>query len=96
MADIPKTMRSLVAPKPCKPDEYEVRNLPVPTISDPDEVLLRVHAAGINTGDPQVASGQLSIFHKPEYVFIPTPQRPPRSTSELTNVSYQISLANRR
>lgn len=68
-------MRSLVAPKPCKPSEYEVQNVPVPTISDPEEVLLRIHAAGMNTGDVQIVSGQLQVFLKPTYASLrPDPQ----------------------
>ncbi|KAK3684063.1 chaperonin 10-like protein [Podospora appendiculata] len=55
--NIPLTMRSLVARKYCKPAEYEVVDVPVPTIKRADEVLIRVHAAGISTGDTQFAAG---------------------------------------
>ena len=67
MADLPQTMRSLVAPKACKPEAYELRQMPVPTITRPDHVLLRIHAVGMNTFDPQLMSGELAMFHKLEY-----------------------------
>lgn len=78
MEEIPKTMRSLVAPRACKPDEYEIRRVPVPTISHPDEVLLRIHAAGMNTFDPLIASGRLSMLLKSSYGF--QPSSPPLSS----------------
>ncbi|KUI55836.1 hypothetical protein VP1G_03171 [Cytospora mali] len=55
-------MRALVAPKYCKPEEYEVIELPVPEINAPDEVLIRMHAASIQTGDCTFASGTAKMF----------------------------------
>ncbi|KAK3321357.1 chaperonin 10-like protein [Cercophora scortea] len=55
--NIPLTMRSLVARTYCNPAQYEIIDMPVPTIKRPDEVLIRVHAAGISTGDTQFAAG---------------------------------------
>lgn len=67
MATIPQTMRSLVAPKACKPAGYEIRQVPVPTLTRPGDVLLRIHAVGMNTFDPQIMSGQMSLVFKPQY-----------------------------
>ncbi|KAI1131841.1 alcohol dehydrogenase [Nemania abortiva] len=62
MSDLPSTMRALVAPKFCTPSDYEVIDMPLPTIKKPDDVLIRVHAAGINTGDTQRAKGATRIL----------------------------------
>ncbi|KAI8623749.1 alcohol dehydrogenase [Xylariaceae sp. FL1651] len=59
---IPSTMRSLVAPKYCTPSEYEVIDMPVPTIKNPDEVLIRLYAGGLQTGDTQRARGLTRIL----------------------------------
>jgi NADPH:quinone reductase-like Zn-dependent oxidoreductase len=66
MEELPTTMRALVAPKRCKPAEYEVMNWPVPTIQNPDEMLIKVHAAGFKTGDTLLAAGNLNILAKLE------------------------------
>lgn len=55
-------MRALVAPKYCKPEGYEVTELPVPQIKAPNEVLIRIHAASMQTGDCSVASGSAKLF----------------------------------
>ncbi|KAH6681026.1 alcohol dehydrogenase [Plectosphaerella plurivora] len=57
MADLPSTMRVLVAPKHCGPAGYEVADLPVPTISKPNQMLIRIHAGAVTTGDCQRARG---------------------------------------
>ena len=65
-------MRSLVAPEYCEPAGYEIREMPTPTIEDPDHILVRVHAAKIITGDTQVASGKLKMLAgKTRYAFSP-------------------------
>ncbi|KAL6876519.1 GroES-like protein [Trichoderma novae-zelandiae] len=65
--DIPTTMRSLVATRKGGPEVYEVRELPVPSITRPTHVLLRIHAAGVNTGELQAVKGKLGLFYKPTY-----------------------------
>ncbi|RYP65448.1 hypothetical protein DL771_008320 [Monosporascus sp. 5C6A] len=55
-------MRSLVAPKYCLPAEYEVRDVPTPAIKGPKDILVKVHAAAIITGDTQLASGMLRVL----------------------------------
>ncbi|XXH03019.1 hypothetical protein Hte_009409 [Hypoxylon texense] len=57
MAKLPTTMRALVAQKYCDPAEYEVADVPVPTIKGPKDVLIKMHAVGITTGDTQLAKG---------------------------------------
>jgi NADPH:quinone reductase-like Zn-dependent oxidoreductase len=59
---LPATMRSLVAPRYTDPSGYKVIDVPLPTLTGPDDVLVRVHAAAIQTGDTQLAAGQARIF----------------------------------
>ena len=54
-------MCALAFNKYCKPDEYELLQLPVPEIKSPDEILIKVHAAAINLVDLKVASGAAKI-----------------------------------
>ncbi|KAJ3579733.1 hypothetical protein NPX13_g835 [Xylaria arbuscula] len=62
MTELPATMRSLVAPKFCTPSEYEVIDMPLPTIKKSHDVLIRVHAGAIQTGDTQRANGMTRIL----------------------------------
>lgn len=50
-------MRSLAISSYTTPDHYDVIDLPTPSISSPDEVLVKVHAASINPVDVKLASG---------------------------------------
>lgn len=59
-------MRSLVAPRRCSPSGYEIIEKPTPKITKPEQVLLRMRAAAINTGDTQLAAGMLRIVHSIE------------------------------
>lgn len=63
---LPSRMRSLVAPKKCQPSELEVHDVPIPELTSPTHVLIKMYAAVIITGDMQVAAGQLGIVHKAE------------------------------
>ncbi|KAF5002871.1 hypothetical protein FGRMN_32 [Fusarium graminum] len=69
MSKLPSTTRTLTAPKKCLPAEYEIRDFPMPSITKPYEVLLRMKTFTINTGDTQSASGMLAILHSVEYPF---------------------------
>lgn len=62
MEQVPRTMRALVAPKHCRPDGYEVMQLPLPELTEPNQVLIRIHAAAMQTGDCQLASGSGRMF----------------------------------
>lgn len=64
MDPIPETMRALAARKYTKPDGYELIRVPVPDIKAPDEVLIRMHASGLFTGDAQTAAGSFRIITK--------------------------------
>ncbi|KAI0178533.1 GroES-like protein [Hypoxylon sp. FL1284] len=57
MDKLPSTMRALVAPKYCWPAEYEVADVPVPALRGPKDVVIKMHAAGVTTGDTQLARG---------------------------------------
>ncbi|KAF6827910.1 putative alcohol dehydrogenase [Colletotrichum plurivorum] len=59
MDTLPKTMRSLVAPKHCTPAGYTIIDLPLPEITDPADVVIRVHAGAIMFGDCQRAAGSV-------------------------------------
>ncbi|KAK1636288.1 alcohol dehydrogenase [Colletotrichum phormii] len=50
-------MRSLVAPKHCSPAGWEVAEVPVPTNTDPTDIIIRVKAGAVMTGDCQRAKG---------------------------------------
>lgn len=54
---LPSTMKALAIEKYCKPDEYQILDLPVPKVTGPDDVLIKVHASSINPVDVKVASG---------------------------------------
>jgi NADPH:quinone reductase-like Zn-dependent oxidoreductase len=58
---IPATMRALALSHHCNPSEYNVATLPVPQITQPDELLIRVHAASVNPIDVKLASGFVPI-----------------------------------
>ncbi|POS79318.1 alcohol dehydrogenase [Diaporthe helianthi] len=56
---LPTTMKSLAAPTYGPPDVWEVIEVPVPELKNPDELLLRMHAAAIGPGDCGLVSGRL-------------------------------------
>ncbi|KAF9876756.1 hypothetical protein CkaCkLH20_05602 [Colletotrichum karsti] len=57
MGRLPQTMRSLVAPKHCSPAGFEVAEVPLPTFTHPNEVMIEIHAGSIMKGDCQRAAG---------------------------------------
>lgn len=67
---IPTTMRALVAPRKCGPEDYEVIELPVPSVTLPTHVLLKVHAAAANTGELQAFDGRFGLLYTPKYVLL--------------------------
>ncbi|KFY23283.1 hypothetical protein V493_05947 [Pseudogymnoascus sp. VKM F-4281 (FW-2241)] len=64
MAQIPPTMRALAIPSFGKPSSYGLASVPTPEITQPDEVLIKIHAAGVNPIDVKVAEGALKMAHK--------------------------------
>lgn len=77
--NLPQTMRSLAVRQYSKPSGYEVLQLPIPTISRPGDILIRVHAASIQTGDTQIAAGMSRIFAPLQSVSLPSQPSPPPS-----------------
>lgn len=65
-------MRSLVAPKYGKPDVYEVMELPVPEIKEPDDILVKVYFGAIETGDTMVARGFTNFLSPVPWVLPPS------------------------
>jgi NADPH:quinone reductase-like Zn-dependent oxidoreductase len=61
---LPETMRALVLSAYGKPSTYRVGHVPVPQIAQPDEVLIKVHAAGVNPIDINFANGMVKIASK--------------------------------
>jgi NADPH:quinone reductase-like Zn-dependent oxidoreductase len=53
---IPKTMQAIALTRFCNPTEYNLGTLPVPEITGPDELLIRVRAASVNPVDVKLAS----------------------------------------
>jgi NADPH:quinone reductase-like Zn-dependent oxidoreductase len=58
---IPTTMRAIALTKFCTPSEYNLGTLPVPKITKPDELLIRVHAASVNPADVKLASSYVPL-----------------------------------
>ncbi|KAH0437758.1 hypothetical protein CcaCcLH18_03654 [Colletotrichum camelliae] len=66
MSDLPQTMRSLAALQHCTPAGFEVAEVPLPTITNPTEVIIRVHAGAIMKGDCQRAVGSRIVASRKE------------------------------
>ncbi|KAG7049701.1 methyltransferase domain-containing protein [Colletotrichum scovillei] len=66
--DLPQTMRSLVAPKHCSPVGWEVAEVPVPIITNPTDVIIRVKAGAVMKGDCQRSRGSpIVALHKESF-----------------------------
>jgi NADPH2:quinone reductase len=66
---IPKTMKAVGLKKPTKPEELQVTDgWPVPTLKD-TEILIKVHAFGLNFADVSARKGQYD--DAPPFPFIP-------------------------
>lgn len=61
-------MLSLSIPSYSKPSGYQLSELAKPEISDPKDVIIRVHAASINPIDVKKADGLLKFAMKDTYV----------------------------
>jgi NADPH:quinone reductase-like Zn-dependent oxidoreductase len=59
-SNIPTTMRAIALTKFCTPAEYNLGTLPVPKITKPDELLIRVRAASVNPVDVKLATSYVS------------------------------------
>ena len=56
-SSISGSMRALALAKYCKPSGFNIATVPTPTISEPDEVLIKVYSASVNPVDVKLASG---------------------------------------
>lgn len=61
MAAPARTMRSLAVRSYGKPAKYEVLDLPIPEIQEPNDVQVKIHAASIKTGDTQRVLGAFRL-----------------------------------
>lgn len=68
-SDIPPMMRSLCVHGYAKPADFGIADIPVPKITTPNQVLIRVHAACINPVDMEIAGGKFKAIMTPPYVF---------------------------
>ena len=53
---IPTTMQAIVLTEFCKPSQYNLGTLPVPKITGPEDLLIKVKAASVNPIDVKMAS----------------------------------------
>ncbi|KAH6700657.1 chaperonin 10-like protein [Leptodontidium sp. MPI-SDFR-AT-0119] len=67
----PETMRALVLSAYSKPSTYHIRTVPTPKIKEPDEVLIRVYAAGVNRIDIDFANGIVKVASEATFPYIP-------------------------
>jgi NADPH:quinone reductase-like Zn-dependent oxidoreductase len=58
------TMRAFVAPKPCKPEGTALVDMPIPVITEPRQVLVRVHASTLTPSELKIATGMLKSITK--------------------------------
>lgn len=61
-------MHSINISKYTTPENYELGELPAPTVEDPKDVVIKVHAASVNPIDVKKASGVTKMVLKDEYV----------------------------
>ncbi|KAH9205797.1 chaperonin 10-like protein [Leptodontidium sp. 2 PMI_412] len=71
MPPTPETMRALVLSAYGKPSTYHIRTVPTPKIKEPDEVLIRVYAAGVNRIDIDFANGIVKVASEATFPYIP-------------------------
>ena len=64
--EIPPMMRAVVAPKRGPPSNYDIRDIPAPTITDQEYVIVKVHSASINPGEVMALTGGARIIYEPE------------------------------
>ena len=66
---VPLSMRSLAIDSYSEPAKFNHANLPVPSIASPTDVLIRVHAAGINPGDLIMAAGLTRLMFSAKFPY---------------------------
>ncbi|KAL2072559.1 hypothetical protein VTL71DRAFT_11902 [Oculimacula yallundae] len=66
---IPTTMRALALAQHCNPSGYNCATLPVPKITKPDELLIKVHAASVNPVDVKLAGDMGKMLQKASFPY---------------------------
>ncbi|KAG4414148.1 hypothetical protein IFR04_012714 [Cadophora malorum] len=66
---LPTTMRALALAQHCNPSAYNLANLPVPRITKPDELLIKVHAASVNPVDVKLAGDMGKLLQKASFPY---------------------------
>ncbi len=75
-SQIPTTMRAIALPAFCNPSDYNLGTLPVPEITKPDELLIKVRAASVNPIDVKMASSYVRpMLHYREKIDLNINQR---------------------
>ncbi|CZS98347.1 related to oxidoreductase [Rhynchosporium agropyri] len=68
-AEIPTTMRALALARHCNPSAYNCATLPVPKITKPDELLIKVYAASVNPVDVKLAGDMGKLMQKASFPY---------------------------
>lgn len=55
-SEVPSTMLAVALDKHCNPSDYNIATLPRPRITQPEELLIKVHAVSVNPIDVKMAS----------------------------------------
>ncbi|KAG4433336.1 hypothetical protein IFR05_011185 [Cadophora sp. M221] len=66
---IPTTMRALALAQHCNPSSYNCATLPVPRITKPDELLIRVFAASVNPIDVKLAGDMGKLLQNASFPY---------------------------
>ena len=64
MTTLPESMQAIALQKYSQPSAYENINVATPSISSPDEILIKVHAASVNPVDVKFAAGMIKALSK--------------------------------
>lgn len=67
MAASAETMQAIGISKFTTPSGYELITVPRPTITKPDEIIIKVHSASVNPVDVKKANGIFKMALKDEY-----------------------------
>ncbi|KAH7364177.1 chaperonin 10-like protein [Rhexocercosporidium sp. MPI-PUGE-AT-0058] len=67
--EIPTTMRTLALAQHCNPSSYNCATLPVPRITKPDELLIKVSAASVNPIDVKLAGDMGKLMLKASFPY---------------------------
>lgn len=62
------SMLAVTAPSFCEPSAYELSTIPQPVVTEPTNVVFRVHAASINPVDVKKAAGVFKLAVKEKFV----------------------------